>query len=268
MTTLKHYLQECSLSTLLEGDDGLLIEIGQKIAKDCQFFLHNSGGLPLYRAIKPTLVMNHSMPLAIRKNRKPLDSMYATHSFVNFLFEKAFNIDRIRSTCLFATGSEGISRVYGRAYFIFPIGKFTTVWSKTFKDMTSDFQSKLLENQYTEIEFSALLSKIANPLGANGADLFLHPPNATIKTRFKKVFNQSYDDFVNDKVEIIKRAFQVDTSGVDLPDAIESWNEIMIVDCDQYYRVNVLMIENIHKQLTGGPIENAYSWFLDTYCAR
>jgi hypothetical protein len=70
----------------------------------------------------------------VQTERQPLDTPETVHKVMDEIFYKKFKV-KARSQSIFCTGSEGIASAYGNPFLIFPIGKFTFLWSPQTKDM-------------------------------------------------------------------------------------------------------------------------------------
>lgn len=73
---------------------------------------------------------------SIRQTRNPLDTNKDIHKIIDDSFYEKFGI-RARSNTLFCTSSSWIAKNYGVPYFIFPMGKYEVIWSKTIFDLYS-----------------------------------------------------------------------------------------------------------------------------------
>lgn len=116
----------------------------KKIKQDCQFFLKESGQLPMMRGVAPKRNETGNFKTfskhAVRTDRKPRSS--SGDSFFNWsfdtFFKDKFGINRIRSSSMFVTGSESVARYYGDLTFVFPINKFEYIWSPNVNDSYED----------------------------------------------------------------------------------------------------------------------------------
>lgn len=70
----------------------------------------------------------------IRQDRNPKDTPDDKHQFIDNWFYENFGI-KARSQTLFCTSDTTIARVYGRLYYIFPVGKYEVIWSNKFIDL-------------------------------------------------------------------------------------------------------------------------------------
>lgn len=87
----------------------------------------------------------------VRQNRKPVDTPLEVHELLDNQFKDKFGI-RARSNSIFCyfkninmVGSD--SSAYGDPYYIFPIGKFKTIWSPHIQDLFDEIQT-IFEHKY------------------------------------------------------------------------------------------------------------------------
>lgn len=95
------------------------------------------------------------------KNRKPIDSSISLHKYAGEWFEKHFG-HNYRSNAVFA-GSD-TSGYSGERYLIFPIGKWSYVWSTKIADLYGDFpgifrQTDLYDGENSKHLGATVLSK-------------------------------------------------------------------------------------------------------------
>ena len=69
----------------------------------------------------------------VRKDRQPQDTDKQVSEFVDEWFYKKFG-SKFRSEALFCVGNRLVTRKYGTAFVIFPIGKMSYCWSPVYHD--------------------------------------------------------------------------------------------------------------------------------------
>ena len=70
----------------------------------------------------------------VRKNRRPKDTPLDIHEWVDEWFYNKFGI-RARSNTVFCINNRNYAMTYGKAYVVFPIGKFEVIWSHAIEDL-------------------------------------------------------------------------------------------------------------------------------------
>lgn len=70
----------------------------------------------------------------VRSNRNPKDTPLEVHKLLDKLFHKKFGV-KARSNALFCTNEYLATLQYGNPYYIFPIGKYKTIWSPDISDL-------------------------------------------------------------------------------------------------------------------------------------
>ena len=80
-----------------------------------------------------------SFAKAVRKTRKPLDTLRAVSDILDDNFEKAFGW-RPRSQSMFAVKDYSVAQAYGTPYMVFPVGKFRFLWSFEIPDLYGGVQ--------------------------------------------------------------------------------------------------------------------------------
>lgn len=200
MTTFKQFLESENPQTLKE-----------LINKMSPGYLGRTGGQIMYRGMKniddfngtklevlPSKNANGFIDvykIKTRTDRKPRDSSLQLHTHFDSWFEKEFG-HKFRSAGVFASSSP--YPFYGDEYAIFPIGKWSYVWSPNVPDLTDKFSE---------------LYHVAN-------DEFL-----------------SFDNLQNiPKSKIWKALDNAGFTNNDLDKALGTKNEI-IIDCDSYLAI-------------------------------
>lgn len=124
--------------------------IGEKhlvlmIQRDCQPFLNEIGDPTqhqLVRGLYPSFRMKklldeNVLEGKVRKDRRPTDTPTEISKMIDNWFEDKFNV-RYRAESLFCVGNKDLARKYGKAYVIFPKGKFSFCWSPVFGDLFNE----------------------------------------------------------------------------------------------------------------------------------
>lgn len=78
----------------------------------------------------------YAYEIKTRTDRKPKDTISHLHRYFDQWFEARFG-HKFRSAAVFCSGSP--PTFYGRKYAIFPIGKWSYVWSPNIRDLSEDF---------------------------------------------------------------------------------------------------------------------------------
>ena len=78
----------------------------------------------------------------VRFNRKPKDTRQMFHDIANDEFENRFGI-RARENSLFVAGDPYTASGYGKIYLIFPIGKYSILYSEEVDDFTNWLSSRI-----------------------------------------------------------------------------------------------------------------------------
>lgn len=96
----------------------------------------------------------------VRKDRIPKDTPLHIHDKLDDAFNRKFGF-KARSNALFVTGRKGTATGYGKAYMIFPIGKFKYLYNDDIKDLwltidrereNTDFYGLLLDKHGDSIK--------------------------------------------------------------------------------------------------------------------
>ncbi len=119
--------------------------------------------LTFYRGLVHPIEQDHPSIVVTRKNRKPRDSKYDTHSRADAWFEKKFGI-KYRSQAVFVTSSlftaQNYSRDGGMVVRVIPIDEYSYCWSPTYNDLLSfassssgfDIESYLEKGNYLDTD--------------------------------------------------------------------------------------------------------------------
>ena len=149
----------------------------------------------------------------VRKNRKPKDTSIMKHNYYDLKFEEKFGL-KLRSETVFCVSDTRFAKVYGKPYYIFPIGKYEIYWSPYISDMTMDMTFFYIPGY---VDFDAPLKEIEHEI--------------------MTVSDNSYVRLLKD----INKDFSRYKKG-DLAGAIKSKNEVMLhtkkvilVQVDDYY---------------------------------
>lgn len=204
----------------------------------------------LFRGMDQSLVPNESFVriLQSRKDRRPKDSTYQVHDALNLRLERDFGIP-YRTEGTFCTGDPHTATEYGKSAIILPIGQFDFCWGMQVKDAYAKFDLGQAFN------FIAIHAKDKNqdphglkyPGVSGGITAFLDfiESNEWAMQLFNQWFDLTYT--------------QGRYSDKNLPDAIESGNEIMI-HCEEFAVIpNKELIRSYYidaaEHLIAGPLE-------------
>ena len=185
-------------------NDRILWEKGTRlIRRDCQYFLSQvDHPFSLYRGMFGST--QKFIKKAVRlDSRRPQEMDVQHHDTINNYFTEAFG-EPFRNA-LFATGDSDASNYFGSNYFIFPIGKFTFLWSWEIDDLNfhmHDLLDELFKNRNSPI-----------------------PPTPEQKAE-----------------GLVKALRNVDYETDDFQKAVKSGNEIMI-RCKEYYAMPADLID-------------------------
>ena len=116
----------------LEWSEEEWSQIVNMIQQDCQPYLQQAKGLPLYRGMyaDEKAIFNKKARMG---NREPMNLPKDVHTKLNQLF--LFKHGARFRNALFATGSDTEASMYGVTYHIFPIGEFKFLWSPKVNDL-------------------------------------------------------------------------------------------------------------------------------------
>lgn len=110
-------------------------------------YLGRTGGKFLYRGMRgskgraikveiPNFDEGYAYEIKTRTDREPKDTISHLHRYFDQWFESRFG-HKFRSAAVFCSGSP--PTFYGTKYAIFPIGKWSYVWSPDIRDLSEDF---------------------------------------------------------------------------------------------------------------------------------
>lgn len=200
---------------LIESKNNVQL-IGERIKKQCKPFLAEIKNqpleYPLWRGFKaPADARNAGMKLARLEERNPESTSPQDHMALNNFFVRRYGHPYRNG--IFATGMEQQAQDYGRAYMIYPIGKFDYLWHTQIYDMYGDVIAKTESPRGEKLWWA-----YANDLGIHDED------------KFEMLLdNADLTDFLN--WLWIKNGWKK----TDLVKAIKSENEIMIWAEKYYY---------------------------------
>lgn len=116
----------------------LLKDTAAQIQEQCQPFLKQANGEPMYRGYDFfTSLTQPAKTITVRKDRQPRDTSPIVHGLMDAYFQKKFGA-KVRSEGLFATGRAGTASYYGKVYYVFPVGDFKFIWGKYNGDAIRD----------------------------------------------------------------------------------------------------------------------------------
>ena len=177
------------------------------IFKDCKPFLRD--WMPVYRRTKDFLYRGMDYydkaeygKSKVRTNRRPSSTPLYDHQVFDEAFKKKFGWS-VRSNSMFCSFEEMTADSYGDTYVVFPMGKYTSLWSEKVNDLTVDISSTFGYRYKTDRTYK------------NNPDKFKEASE-----RNKKIL----DDIIN--------SYEVNN----LMDAAMTTNEVMI-KCKEYYYI-------------------------------
>lgn len=217
---LKHYLNE---SLFTEEDFENISEIMLKIKNDCQYFLNQSKGAPLFRGMKYFKGTPHFGTSKVRKDRMPSGTPKWLSDDLNKWLIKNGHADRRKS--LITSTHFSHCTFFGNTYVIFPKGKFKYSWCET-EDFNS-FKNMYGEHTYdgnSNWDVASLYGGLAYPDKKFEDTLYVDQPNGRIKNK-------------EQAVEILKNHNKMIHTNKNLKDAIK-WKYEVWVDCDEYYYID------------------------------
>lgn len=128
-------MKEEKLIALLEKKNFHVEDILGLLKKNCKPFLKD-----LSRSQKPLFLWRGAKygkgemsRIRTRSDRRPKDMPYEIHQYTDDAFYNMFRV-YARSKAVFGTGEKSGAEGYGRPYLLFPIGKYTPIWSPEIKD--------------------------------------------------------------------------------------------------------------------------------------
>lgn len=207
-----------------------IVELRALIKSKCQPYLRqvaNAKNKVLYRGMRG----DHSKlyhTFTVRTDRKPVDSSAALHDALDSALAREFGA-KARSAGVFVIGDNNVISEYGEDYMIFPVGDFNCIWSPHIADAYTQL------NYYPSIPAT---SKIIDVLAQHLADIdIISEPNPRLAKRWLAASDE--DDYYQ-----VLGAFLEDYVGElyeegNLPAAIESGHEIMLVNLGEYIAVNI-----------------------------
>lgn len=276
---------------LQEGQEYSLDEAIKKIASECKPFLAQVGTTPLFRGIPHTTVTRSGANELPRDrvhftdhpvDRAPKDSTKTFNFMFDAMIECAFNIPKIRSRTIFATGDAGDANLHGALHFMFPAGEISFLGSSSIRDsyeslgtISAAIDSKL--QKYTGVSgidfapegFAVLKNNYSDKSTGDAAHAWI--TNADKKSQAITIKALSYDqktvpayaddggfDLLKEALTFVGNRFY---SEMPLSKAIKSKNEILIYKTNGYYSVPVNFIHS-EMQREGAFIANRFQYNL------
>lgn len=222
------FLQQLLLNESTESPE--IVELRALIKSKCQPYLRqvaNAKKKVLYRGMRG----DHSKlyhTFTVRTDRKPVDSSADLHNALDTALAREFGA-KARSAGVFVIGDNNVISEYGEDYMIFPVGEFKCIWSPHIADA------------YTQLNYYPAIpakSKLFDALAQHLADIeVISEPNPKLARRWLAAsdegdYYQMLGTFLEDYVgELYEEG--------NLPAAIESGHEIMLVDLGEYIAVNI-----------------------------
>ncbi len=169
------------------------------IKKDCKPFLRElkrAGGNKeplLYRNMHNAGTMGQK---DVRKDREPRDTRREVHKVFDETLEEFFDI-RYRSQSLFVSGDDNWGSSYGHPYVIFPIGKFSFIWSPAVRDSYSKVSESALV-RYARDEYPHYFKEEYEKLFGEGK-----------RGRWVYSFHSVRGDYASTKKEAVKKIIEL-----------------------------------------------------------
>jgi hypothetical protein len=130
--SFKEFLNE-TMSSSDEKFSNDTYKVLLQLKKDCQQFLKESDGQPLFRGSRSARKFKKYETLDYRS---PTNSLNLDMILFNAYVERQWDIKNIRShNSLFTTGSAEHAAYYGQVYLVFPCDGYEYIWSKEVTDL-------------------------------------------------------------------------------------------------------------------------------------
>lgn len=91
----------------------------------------------------------------VRKDRKPMSTPIDVHNIIDKRFHEIFGI-KARSQSIFCVSDINMAKSYGKAYYIFPKGKYDIIWSNEISDLYTELQEYIAYNEKSLSDFPVL----------------------------------------------------------------------------------------------------------------
>ena len=208
---------------LREEENPELIEIAAYIKNDCQQFLKESNGLPLYRGFsgirgKEMIDGEHFYHIDFRDIRKPFVAHPVFFDAINSSMKRdGFEATRANSDLF--TGHQRTADLYGKLYVCFPLDGYKFTYSTKVNDYLNDFSRLSNDAIYDLQEYIGKAEDI--------------DPNDISGGIFEMMDNNPYETGIWwwDK---IGDTYKKD----DISLAIDSKNEVMVTGINGYYALD------------------------------
>lgn len=157
MKSFKQFVLEQDLSNLSAK------KTAEMIVRECSYYLKEvdfscdpDNMSALFRGISGKLwspgdamIVKHRA----RADREPMSTPSRVHAVLDAFFEDSFGFP-YRGKGTFAVGYPGVASGYGQVNLIFPIGKFSYVWSQDIEDAFNSFGSNRPEMKETIVDYA------------------------------------------------------------------------------------------------------------------
>lgn len=185
-------------------------DVDELIQRDCQPWLKASQGEVVYRGAKNK---PYCYKGTVRTDRRPVDTKPELQIMFDNIIQKKYGF-KPRSNGLFVTGNIGDATRYGRVYRITPIGKFKFLWSPLVRDFYATTGVIVREYIEANVKDKADTDKFSKILG--------------------KKFTRKNALELPEIQAILKKHILDNYTNKNLPQAINSYKEIMVVTKEFY----------------------------------
>lgn len=126
------------------NDVDMFMKWWNKVEKDCRYILkdlrhNNRNNKVIWRGINGMNDWSIGKK-AIRTERSPKDTSYEWHNAFDEVFYKKFGW-RPRSEGLFVAGGRSTAVSYGAPCFVFPVGRYSFLWSQKINDLYAEIEN-------------------------------------------------------------------------------------------------------------------------------
>ncbi len=166
---MPEFYQKIAYDTNHEVDEEFLfaMKIVEKIKRDCQPYIKEMDqkrmfGHSLYRGMDTS---KRFLKKRVRLgNRQPTDMLQEEHDMINRYFTKKYGAPY--RNALFLTGDAGVAMDYNHGsganyYLIFPIDKFSFIWSTRISDLYSEIDDVDLGSEIDDRESDNILTLLS-----------------------------------------------------------------------------------------------------------
>lgn len=258
--SFKRYINETLMSSQEKFVDKFTKTLLQ-LKKDCQEFLKESDGLPLFRGARSERSFKK---YPTREYRSPTNSLNLDMILFNAYVERKWDIKNIRSRhSLFTSGSAEHATYYGDVYLVFPCDGYEYLWSSNVTDLYDTWALK--DIAIDEDNEKQIIKAIENLTVKMSKDGMLSHKMPTLDI-IEKQYSKEYDII---RQPLHDSLYDLDFETRRLPEAISSGNEI-VFQTKYYYSLDAEdMMEYLHiitdksKLKTATNLDKMYKLFLE-----